>query len=121
LQFDVIGQIDRQNHTLPEHLSFNPLLLPTNASMTFNLFGRQREVGEILKAERMLVRIELIDDVNAKIPKEYTENTRIETRLKRAWREYYVVARAGANESKHIILHIHKNRVLSHGSKGLTC
>jgi len=72
-------------------------------------FGRQRADGEILKAERMLVRIESIDDAEANLPKEYSEGSHVKTLLKRVWREYYVVARAG--ESKHITLHIHKSRV----------
>jgi len=72
-------------------------------------FGRRRADGEILKAERMLVRIASIDDAEAKLPKEYSEGSHVNTRLKRVWREYYVVARVG--ESKHITLHIHKSRV----------
>ena len=76
------------------------------------LSGLARSKGEILKAERMLVRIERIDDPNQRIPKEFNESTSIKTRLKRAWQEYYVVARAAQNNSKHIVLHIHKSRVL---------
>jgi hypothetical protein len=74
------------------------------------LLGRRKGRGEILKAERMLVRIERIDNPQEKLPAEYNENNRVHTRLKRGWREYYVVARAAA-ESRHIVLHIHKNRV----------
>jgi hypothetical protein len=74
-------------------------------------FGRRRAEGEILKAERMLVRIERIDDAAAPLPREYNEGSHVRTRLKRVWREYYVVACAG--ESKHITLHIHKSRVCS--------
>lgn len=79
--------------------------------MSLFLFGRQRAKGEILKAERMLVRIERIDNNNAKLPKEYNEKTSVKTRLKRPWREYYVVARAGQTDSKHVVLHIHKSNV----------
>jgi hypothetical protein len=73
-------------------------------------FGYERE-REILKAERMLVRIERIDNVGENIPREYTEKSNVHTRLKRPWREYYVVARAGSTEPKRIVLHIHKDRV----------
>jgi hypothetical protein len=75
------------------------------------LFGRRREEGEILKAERMLVRIERIDNPGENIPREYTEKANVHTRLKRAWREYYVVARAGSARSKRVVLHIHEDRV----------
>jgi hypothetical protein len=74
------------------------------------LLGRRKGKGEIIKAERILVRIERIDNPKQKLPAEYNENNSVDTRLKREWREYYVVARA-AEESKHIFLHIHKNRV----------
>jgi hypothetical protein len=76
-------------------------------------FSRGGNKGEILKAERMLVRIERIDDPNEKVPEDYTEGTSVKTRLKRAWREYYVVARQGQIDSKLVVLHIHKNRVIS--------
>ena len=41
--------------------------------MSLNLFGRRRGKGEILKAERMLVRIEVIDNPNQSLPAEYNE------------------------------------------------
>ena len=80
-------------------------------NMSLNLFGRSRNTGEILKAERMLVRIERIDNPNQSFPAEYNEENTLATRLKREWREYYVVARAPHDEHKHIVLHIHKSRV----------
>jgi hypothetical protein len=78
-----------------------------------NLLNRVRNnnQGEILKAERMLVRIERIDNSNQLFPSEYTEQSRISTRLKREWREYYVVARAPHDTYAHVILHVHKSRV----------
>jgi len=80
--------------------------------MSLFLFGQRRGKGEILKHERMLVRVERIDpDQSASLPTEYNESSHIKTRLKRPWREYYVVARAGSNESKHVVLQIHKSRV----------
>ena len=79
-------------------------------AMSLALFGRQYPKGNILKAERMLVRIERIDNKDERIPEEYNESTSIKTRLKRPWREYYVVARAGKEDFKHVILHIHKSR-----------
>jgi hypothetical protein len=82
--------------------------------MSLFFSGRQRAMGEILRAERMLVRIERIDNNNANLPKEYNERTSLKTRLKRPWREYYVVARAGQTDSKHIVLYIHKSKVSSH-------
>jgi len=80
--------------------------------MSLFFFGQRREKGEILKHERMLVRVERIDpDQSSSLPAEYNEGSHIKTRLKRPWREYYVVARAGTNESKYIVLQIHKSRV----------
>jgi hypothetical protein len=81
--------------------------------MSLNPILRRRGQGEILKAERMLVRIERIDNPNQKLPADYNEGTSVDTRLKRAWREYYVVARIGQNASKHVTLYIHKSRVVS--------
>jgi len=83
--------------------------------MSLNLPLRRRQKGEILKAERMLVRIERIDNPNANLPREFTEQSKVDSRLKREWREYYVVARAPHDEIKHVVLYIHKNRV--HGIK----
>ena len=80
--------------------------------MSLLRFGRGRNKGEILKAERMLVRIERIDDPNQKVPENYNEGTSVKTRLKRAWREYYVVARQGQNDEKHVVIHIHKSRAI---------
>jgi hypothetical protein len=80
--------------------------------MSLNPFLRRRGQGEILKAERMLVRIERIDNQNQKLPADYNEGTTVDTRLKQAWREYYVVARIGHNANKHVTLYIHKSRVL---------
>jgi len=80
--------------------------------MSLFFFGQRRQKGEILKHERMLVRVERIDpDQSPSLAAEYNESSHIKTRLKRPWREYYVVARAGTNESKHIVLQIHKSRV----------
>ena len=81
--------------------------------MSLNPILRRRGQGEILKAERMLVRIERIDNPNQKLPADYNEGTSVDTRLKRAWREYYVVARIGQNANKHVTLYIHKSRVVS--------
>jgi hypothetical protein len=83
--------------------------------MSPNPFFKRRAKGEILKAERMLVRIERIDNPNQKLPKEYNEGTSVNTRLKRAWREYYVVARIGQSDDKHVTLYIHKSRVCPDG------
>jgi|SRR5947207_2197355 len=81
--------------------------------MSLLQFGQGQTKGEILKAERMLVRIERIDNPIEKVPEDYNEGTSVKTRLKRPWREYYVVARQGQNDSKHVVLHIHKSRVIS--------
>lgn len=80
--------------------------------MSIFLFGQRRGKGEVLKHERMLVRVERIDpEQSASLPAEYNESSDIKTRLKRPWREYYVVVRAGSDDSKHIVLQIHKSRV----------
>lgn len=79
--------------------------------MSLPPLGSQEPRGDILMAERMLIRIERIDNRNEQLPKQYNESTSVKTRLKRPWREYYVVARPGEEDSKHVILHIHKSRV----------
>jgi hypothetical protein len=103
LDFYVIGLIPIHHQEFPKNSA-------SRVGTMSLLLGRRKGKGEIIKAERILVRIERIDNPKQKLPAEYNENHTVDTRLKREWREYYVVARA-AQEKKHIILHIHKNRV----------
>ena len=44
----------------------------------------------------------------------------MDRRLKREWKEYYVVARAPHDQVKHVVLHIHKNRVTFLSWRGVT-
>jgi|SRR5579859_4796216 len=113
IQIDVTVQFRLINHPANTNANTNQKQFQEAGApaMSLNLFNRRRGKGEILKAERMLVRIERIDNPNQIFPAEYNEAHSLNTRLKRVWKEYYVVARAPHDENKHIVLHIHKSRV----------
>ena len=81
----------------------------------------QVEPGELLKAERMLVRI---DSTRHELPDDYSENysQKAELRLVEKWRELIVVCRRSGNEGSDFILQMKKTRVIpvldkSHRSK----
>ncbi|EEH06995.1 PH domain-containing protein [Histoplasma capsulatum G186AR] len=79
--------------------------------------GRRRTLlpsndGEIIRAERMLVRIDVTK--LGSLPNDFSENNsiKIETRISEKWREYLVACRRGADEETPIILHLYKTRVI---------
>ncbi|EFE41562.1 PH domain protein [Trichophyton verrucosum HKI 0517] len=70
-----------------------------------------RRHGEVLRAEKMLVRI----DVTAQtVPNLYNDNAslKIETRPVENWREYLVVCRQGYDEQTPYLLQFYKTRVI---------
>ncbi|KAL2364698.1 hypothetical protein RJZ56_002362 [Blastomyces dermatitidis] len=79
--------------------------------------GRHRRLlpgrdGEIIRAERMLVRIDTTKMQS--LPNDFSENNsiKIETRIAEKWREYLVVCRQGTDEETPITLHLYKTRVI---------
>ncbi|KAE8380961.1 Pleckstrin homology domain-containing protein [Aspergillus bertholletiae] len=82
-------------------------------SMVSGTLSRRRKVkaGEIIKAERMLVRIE---ETEHEIPEDYDENDswRMETRVADNWREFLVVLRATSDEDAPFTLQMYKTRVI---------
>ncbi|OJD23260.1 hypothetical protein ACJ73_05385 [Blastomyces percursus] len=79
--------------------------------------GRRRRLlpgrdGEIIRAERMLVRIDTTKMQS--LPNDFSENNsiKIETRISEKWREYLVVCRQGTDEETPITLHLYKTRVI---------
>ncbi|KAF7592687.1 hypothetical protein BBP40_012589 [Aspergillus hancockii] len=72
---------------------------------------RKARAGEIVKAERMLVRIE---ETAHELPEDFAENDswKMETRVADNWREYLVVCRATADDDAPFTLQMYKTRVI---------
>lgn len=83
---------------------------------------RKVQVGEIVKAERMLVRVE--ETLQDKLPSDYTENDslRVETRIVDRWREYLVVCRKSTEKHTPFVIQMYRTRVIPdrQSSKGRT-
>ena len=73
---------------------------------------RKLQTGEIIKAERMLVRVE--ETMQRDLPEDYTENdsVRMETRPVDKWREFLVVCRMTSNEYAPFSLQMYRTRVV---------
>ncbi len=67
--------------------------------------------GEIVKIEKMLVRV---DATMNEVEDDYDENDslRIDARTVEAWREFIVVCREGADEKAHYSIQMYKSRVI---------
>ncbi|KKZ61161.1 hypothetical protein EMCG_04210 [[Emmonsia] crescens] len=79
--------------------------------------GRRRRIlpgrdGEIIRAERMLVRIDTTK--MRSLPTDFSENNsiKIETRIYEKWREYLVVCRQGPDEETPVTIQLYKTRVI---------
>ncbi|KAI9816288.1 MAG: hypothetical protein M1827_001890 [Pycnora praestabilis] len=72
--------------------------------------GRKHE-GEIMKMEKMLVRV---DSTMQELPNEYDENdsVKIESRAVEKWREFMVVCRESTDEGAEFSLQLYKTRVI---------
>ncbi|KAL9120755.1 MAG: hypothetical protein Q9187_002689 [Circinaria calcarea] len=67
--------------------------------------------GEIVKMEKMLVRV---DYTMHELPPDYDENDSLkaESRLVEKWREFVIVCRKGSNENNKFMLQMYKTRVI---------
>ena len=67
--------------------------------------------GEIVRAERMLVRMDITQQ---DVPDEYAENAslKIDSRVAEKWREYLVVCRKGYDEQTPFLLQLYETRVI---------
>ncbi|KAI9763125.1 MAG: hypothetical protein M1840_000890 [Geoglossum simile] len=72
--------------------------------------GKVRD-GEILKMEKMLVRVEL---TSQPLPDNFDENAsmKVVTKLIEKWREFFVVCRETTSEGAEILLQFYKSRVI---------
>ncbi|KAL5336119.1 Pleckstrin homology domain-containing protein [Aspergillus crustosus] len=70
------------------------------------------EEGEVIKAERMLVRVE--DTMQDELPEDYSEfdSLKMETRVQDNWREFLVVCRATSDKEAPFTLQMYKTRVI---------
>ncbi|KAL9041238.1 MAG: hypothetical protein Q9180_001414 [Flavoplaca navasiana] len=115
-----------QNHVSSGMVRFNvPAELKQSGSrniVTLSQISRRRSwrqirkgrehPGEIIKTEKMLVRI---DTATQQLPEEYDENDSIKTesRTLEKWREYVVVCREGRQEDdSDFIIQLYKSRVI---------
>ncbi|PKX88801.1 sporulation-specific 71 family protein [Aspergillus novofumigatus IBT 16806] len=73
---------------------------------------RKLREGEIIRAERMLVRVEVT--VQKELPNDYTENDslRLETKVAESWREFLVVCRLTSDAESPVALQMYKTRVV---------
>ncbi|KAH1443519.1 hypothetical protein KXV81_009358 [Aspergillus fumigatus] len=73
---------------------------------------RKLREGEIIRAERMLVRVEVA--VQKELPNDYTENDslRLETKVVESWREFLVVCRVISDAESSVALQMYKTRVV---------
>ncbi|KAL3453269.1 Pleckstrin homology domain-containing protein [Aspergillus insuetus] len=76
------------------------------------LSRRKIEEGEVIKAERMLVRVE--ETIQDDVPDDYSEfdSLRMETRVQDSWREFLVVCRSMADKDAPFTLQMYKTRVI---------
>lgn len=67
--------------------------------------------GEIVRAEKMLVRVET---TSQSVPDDYNENAslKLDTRTTEKWKEYLVVCRQGCDEQTPFLLQMYKTRVI---------
>ncbi|KAL2818910.1 Pleckstrin homology domain-containing protein [Aspergillus granulosus] len=91
----IASKISRTQNKIPEWLS-----------------RRKIEEGEVIKAERMLVRVE--ETVQDDLPEDYSEvdSLRMETRVQDNWREFLVVCRSAADKDAPFTLQMYKTRVI---------
>ncbi|KAL6239999.1 hypothetical protein BDW75DRAFT_246685 [Aspergillus navahoensis] len=73
---------------------------------------RSFEAGEVIKAEKMLVRIE--ETAQEELPEDYSEfdSLRMETRVQDSWREFLVICRATSDKEAPFTLQMYKTRVV---------
>ncbi|KAL2855285.1 Pleckstrin homology domain-containing protein [Aspergillus pseudoustus] len=76
------------------------------------LSRRKIEEGGVIKAERMLVRVE--ETIQDDLPEDYSEydSLRMETRVQDSWREFLVVCRSTADKDAPFTLQMYKTRVI---------
>lgn len=85
----------------------------TQGAVSANLPRRRKaQDGQIIKAEKMLVRIE--ETLQENLPADYNENDslRMETRAVDKWREFLVVCRKSSLEHTPFVLQMYRTRVV---------
>ncbi|KAL3482257.1 Pleckstrin homology domain-containing protein [Aspergillus californicus] len=76
------------------------------------LSRRKVEEGEVVKAKKMLVRVE--ETIKEELPDDYSEfdSLRMETRVQDNWREFLVVCRSTSDQEAPFTLQMYKTRVV---------
>ncbi|KAF3491019.1 PH domain-containing protein [Arthroderma uncinatum] len=106
VRFGVEEGLESGQGRIQKHLG-----LSNEARSTRRQKRQVRRNGEVLRAEKMLVRIEVTAQT---VPDLYNDNAslKIETRPVENWREYLVVCRQGYDEQVPYILQFYKTRVI---------
>lgn len=89
-----------------------------NQRMLRNPFRKAQIPGELLRAERMLVRVEVSS--KGGVPADYSESLapRVERRTERHWREFIVAARN--DEHGNVVMSLHRSRTVPAFAKNVT-
>ncbi|KAL8996210.1 MAG: hypothetical protein Q9169_004232 [Polycauliona sp. 2 TL-2023] len=107
VRFNIPTEV-RQSHGLKTET-----LSQVNRRRSWKHFRQGRaHPGEIVKTEKMLVRI---DTASQQLPEEYDENSSVKTesRTLEKWREYVVVCREGRQEDESdFVIQLYKSRVI---------
>ncbi|KAL2834868.1 Pleckstrin homology domain-containing protein [Aspergillus cavernicola] len=74
--------------------------------------SRRKIEGEVIKAEKMLVRVE--ETIQEELPEDYSEfdSLKMETRVQDNWREFLVVCRSTSDKKVPFTLQMYKTRVI---------
>ncbi|KAL4783185.1 Pleckstrin homology domain-containing protein [Aspergillus varians] len=91
----IVSKISRTRNGVPDWLS-----------------RRKVEEGEVIKAEKMLVRVE--ETIQDELPEDYSEfdSLRMGTRVQDNWREFLVVCRSTSDKEAPFTLQMYKTRVV---------
>ncbi|RHZ44043.1 sporulation-specific 71 family protein [Aspergillus thermomutatus] len=107
-----------KNYKFDDKLMDRQQRLLSRIAYTYNVLSGNRQQrrtpreGEIIRAERMLVRVE--ETVQKELPNDYNENdcVRMETKIAESWREFLVVCRITSDGESPVALQMYKTRVV---------
>ena len=106
VRFNIPGSAQPDNSQLASES------IPPSRRRTWRQIRRsQFQPGEIVKMEKMLVRV---DSTMQKLPSEYNENDSLKTesRIVEKWREFVVVCRESTDQESDFLIQMYKSRVI---------
>lgn len=119
VRFNVGDNVRDRQRRLNKRLSRTHTREERSAKQSAKDQRKETRCGEIVRAERMLVRIEA---TNEAVPDDYTENRsiKIDTQTVSKWREFLVVCRRGCEEQTPFLIQLYKTRVIPRVQKSDT-